>query len=119
MILNDLWMFFVSESVTVVSPPDDVTMCAGRKAKFTCVLDITNADIRDDVQWYRFMQDTGTTEKVDPDGRDITILTSTNGNTTTSTLMVTNGRKSDTGSFWVKAQSLTYCNASLTIAISM
>ena len=109
---------FVSESVTVISPPDDVTVCAGDRATFTCVLDVTDADIKDDVQWYRFIRGTGTTEMVDPDGGDITILTRTNGNTTTSTLTVTNGRKSDTGSFWVEIQSLTYCNASLTVATS-
>ena len=43
---------------------------------FTCVLDTTNTDItNDNVQWYRFIKNTGTMETVDPDEDNINLLT--------------------------------------------
>ena len=51
-------------STTVISQSDDVTICEGEGAVFTCVL---NSNIRsDNVQWYRFIKDTSTTVMVDP-----------------------------------------------------
>ena len=51
-------------STAVISEPDDVTICEGEGAVFTCVL---NSNIRsDDVQWYRFIKNTSTTVMVDP-----------------------------------------------------
>ena len=98
---------------TVVSEPDDVTICEGEGAVFTCVL---NSNIRsDDVQWYRFIKDTSTTVMVDPNGANINFLTYTNGSTTNSSLTITNAIKSYTGYFWVGTPSLNVCNASLTI----
>ena len=103
-------------SVLVISQPDDVTICEGRRAVLTCVL---NSNIRsDDVQWYRFIKDTSTTEMVDPNGENINFLTRTIGNTSSS-LTITNARKSYTGYFWVETESLTSCNASLTVFTSM
>ena len=84
---------------------------------FTCVL---NSNIRsDDVQWYRFIKDTSTTETVDPNGENIYFLTRTNGSTTNSLLTITNAIKSYTGYFWVGTPSLNVCNASLTVGTSM
>ena len=104
-------------SVLVISQPDDVTICEGGGAVFTCVL---NSNIRsDDVQWYRFIKDTSTTEMVDPNGENINFLTHTNGSITNSTLTITNAIKSYTGYFWVETSSLTFCNASLTVTTSM
>ena len=103
-------------SVLVISQPDDVTICEGRRAVFTCVL---NSNIRsNDVQWYRFIKDTSTTETVDPNGENINFFTRTIGNTSSS-LTITNARKSYTGYFWVETESLTFCNASLTVFTSM
>ena len=53
-------------STIVISQPDDVTICEGQRAVFTCVL---NSNIRsDDVQWYRFIKDTSTTITVEDRG---------------------------------------------------
>ena len=96
----------------MISEPDDVTICEGQRAVFTCVL---NSNIRsDDVQWYRFIKDTSTTVMVDPNGENIIILTHTNGS---SSLTITNAIKSYTGYFWV-GTSLNVCNASLTVVTS-
>ena len=103
-------------STTVISQPDDVTICEGRRAVFTCVL---NGSISsDDVQWYRFIKDTSTTEMVDPNGENIKFLTRTNGSTNSS-LTITNAIRSYTGYFWVGTSSLNVCNASLTVGTSM
>ena len=97
----------------MISEPDDVTICEGEGAVFTCVL---NSNIRsDDVQWYRFIKDTSTTVMVDPNGGNINFLTHTNGS---SSLTITNAIKSYTGYFWVGTPSLNVCNASLTVFIS-
>ena len=99
----------------MISQPDDVTICEGKGAVFSCVL---NSSIRsDDVQWYRFIKDTSTTEMVDPNGENINFLTRTNGSTINSSLTITNAMKSYTGYFWVGTPSLNVCNASLTVLI--
>ena len=108
---------YIIISTIVISQPDDVTKCEGRGAVFTCVL---NSNIRsNDVQWYRFIKDTSTTEMVDPNGGNINFLTRTIGNTTSSSLTITNAIKSYTGYFWVETPSLNVCNASLTVTTSM
>ena len=101
---------------TVINEPDDVTICEGREAVFTCVL---NSNIRsDDVQWYRFIKDNSTAVMVDPDEDNINFITDTNGNTTSSSLTITNVIKSYAGYFWVGTPSLNVCNASLSVLIS-
>ena len=101
----------------MIGQPDDVTTCEGEGAVFTCVL---NSSIRsDDVQWYRFIKDTSTTEMVDRSGGNINFVNRTTGNITNSSLTITNATKSYTGYFWVGTPSLNVCNASLTILTSM
>ena len=113
-VINDI-LFFIS--TTVISEPDDVTICEGEGAVFTCVL---NSNIRsDDVQWYRFIKDTSTTVMVDPNEENIDLVTHTNGSTINSSLIVNNAIKSYTGYFWVGTPSLNVCNASLTVLTSM
>ena len=103
-------------STTVINQSDDVTICKGEGAVFTCVL---NSKIRsDDIQWYRFIKDTSTTEMVDLKGENIN-FTSTIGSTTSSSLTITNAKKSYTGYFWVGTPSLNVCNASLTVGTRM
>ena len=120
-------------STTVISQPDDVTICEGRGAVFTCVL---NSNITsDDVQWYRFIKDTSTTEMVDPNGENIKFITHTNASSSTvnngsatpisngniirnTSLTITNAIKSYTGYFWVETPSINVCNVSLTVATS-
>ena len=99
----------------MITEPDDVTVCEGDKAVFTCEL---NSNIEDDVQWYGFMKDTGTTKLIIPSGDDITLLTHT-ANTMNSSLTITNAVKSHTGYYWVGTPSLIVCNASLTVLASM
>ena len=101
----------------MISQPDDVTVCEGERAVFTCVL---NSNIRsDDVQWYRFIKDTSTTEMVDRNGENINFLTRTIGSTTNNSLTINNVIKSYTGYFWVGTPSLNVCNVSLTVLTSM
>ena len=101
----------------MISQPDDVTICEGEGAVFTCVL---NSNIRsDDVQWYRFIKDTSTTVMVDPNGGNFNIMNHYNESTTNSSLTITNAIKSYTGYFWVGTPSLNVCNASLTVVASM
>ena len=101
----------------MISEPDDVNTCEGKRAEFTCIL---NNNIRsDEVQWYRFIKDTSTTVMVDPNGENINFITYTNENTTSSSLTITNAIKSSTGYFWVGTPSLNVCNASLTVLTSM
>ena len=108
---------YVNISTTVISQPDNVTICKGKEAMFTCIL---NSNISsDDVQWYRFIKDTSTTEMVDPKDENINFLTRTNGSATSISLTITNAIKSYTGYFWVGTSSLNVCNASLTVLASM
>ena len=100
--------------ITVISEPDDDTICEGRATTFTCVL---NSSISSgDVQWYRLVGDTGTTVMVDPDD-DQSITVSTH--TINSSLTITNARISHTGYYWIRLQSDDVCNVSLTVLISM
>ena len=102
-------------STTVISEPGDVTICEGKEAVFTCVL---NSNIRsNDVQWYRFIKNTSTTVMVDPNGDNIN-FNHTSRNTTNTSLTITNAIKSYTGYFWVGTSSLNVCNASLTVLAS-
>ena len=97
----------------MITQPDDVTICEGERAVFTCV---SNSNIRsDDVLWYRFIKDTSTTEIVDRNGENINFVNHTIGNTTSSSLTLTNAIKSYTGYFWVGTPSLNVCNTSLTV----
>ena len=104
-------------SSAVISEPDDdnVTICEGEGVVFTCVL---NSNVGDDVQWYRYIMDTGTSVAVDPSEENIIILTHT-GNTLNSSLTITNAVKSYTGYYWVGTPSVNVCNVSLTVLRSM
>ena len=77
---------YVHASTTVISEPDDVTVCEGRSTTFTCVLDSSISS--DDVQWYRLIMDTSTTVMVDPQDSNIQFTTSTINNTLTSLLTI-------------------------------
>ena len=83
-------------SAIVIAEPDDVTVCEGEEAVFTCVLNKNSNIDSDDVQWYGLIMDTGVTEMVNQDRDNITLLTHT-GNTMNSSLTITNIRKSHAG----------------------
>ena len=103
--------------ITVISGPDDVTVCEGRSTTFTCVLNATDIKNDSDVQWYRLIEDTGTTEMVDPQDSNIYFTNSAINNTlnTYTTLTITNVTKSYTGYYWVRLPSDNVCNVSLTV----
>ena len=106
----------------MISTPDDVIICEGEAAVFTCVLNRNSNISNNEVQWHRFINDTDTRViMVDPDDdqlQNITISTHT-GNTLTSSLTITNAVKSFTGYYWVKLPSGDVCNVSLTVGTSM
>ena len=87
------------------------------------MLNTTEAGLNNtDVQWYthRFIQDTSTTEMVDPQGNSSHLTTSTTNNTLTSNLNITNAITSYTGYYWVRLSSDDdVCNVSLTVETSM
>ena len=104
--------FYTYLCTTVISEPDDVTICEGGSTSFTCVLDSSISS--GDVQWYRLIEDTGTTERVNQ-GRNIHFTTSTTNNALFITLTITNATKSYTGYYWVRLLSDDVCNVSLTV----
>ena len=104
--------------ITAVVEPDDVTVCEGGGVVFNCVLNTANTNISsDDVQWYRFIKNTGTTEIINPNGRSISFTTNHSGNVLTTTLTITNALTSYTGYYWVKLLSSLSCNMSVTVGI--
>ena len=107
--------------IIVISQPDNVTtVCEGEQKVFSCVLNTTDFNINNsDVQWYRFIQDTSTTEMVDPQDSNIHFTTSTTSNTLNSSLTITTTRKYYNGYYWVGTPSLNVCNVSLTVTASM
>ena len=102
----------------MISEPHDVTVCEGREAVFSCVLNRNSNISSEGIQWYRLIQDTSTIEMINPDGENITISTHT-GNTLISSLTITDTVKSYTGYYWVKLSSDGVCNVSLTVVTSM
>ena len=106
-------------STIVISQSDDVTVCEGKGAVFSCVLNTTDADINNtDVQWYRLVMDTSTTEIIYQRSSSIRFTVSTINNTLTSNLTITNAVKSYTGYYWVRLPSDDVCNVSLTVGTS-
>ena len=107
-------MYFLS--TIVISEPDDVTVCEGeQETRFTCVLNGNMSS--DDVQWYRLMKDTSTTQRVSD--VDIIIVPIPSQNNFTTIVYMHNARKSFTGYYWVRLPSDDVCNLSLTVATSM
>ena len=108
--------FYMYLCITVISEPDNVTVCEGRSTTFSCLLDSSISS--DDVQWYRLIEDTSTTVMVAHDS-NIHFTTSTINNTLTTNLTITNTTKSYAGYYWVRLPSDDVCNASLTVLQSM
>ena len=106
-------------SAIVISQLDDVTVCEGEGAVFTCVLDATDSNLTsDDVQWYSsVLRNRSITEGVDPQGSSIYFTNSIVNNTLTTTLNIANITKSHTGYYWVRTQYFHACNASLTLSM--
>ena len=101
--------------IIVISEPDDVCVCEGKSTTFTC---IWNGNIRDNIQWYRYIKDTNSIISINSDGENITISNHT-GNTINSSLTITEAVKSYAGYYWVRLSSGDFCNVSLTVLSSM
>ena len=102
-------------SASVINRSDDATVCEGRSTTFTCILNSSISS--DDVQWYRLIEDTSITERVNQ-SNNIHFTTSTINNALNSSLTITNAIKSYAGYYWVGLSSLNVCNASLTVKTS-
>ena len=103
-------------STTVISEPDDVTVCEGlgRTTILSCGFD--NSIDSDDVQWYRFIKDTGETKRADEDDMLYVPISTENG--FDAILYILNARKSYTVYYWIKTPSSDVCNVSLTVTTS-
>ena len=106
------WLYVHLYLYTVISEPDDVTICEGGSTTFTCVLDSSISS--DDVQWYRLIMDTSTAERINQ-SNNINFITAVINNTLNSSLTITNAVKSYTGYYWVRLSSDDVCNVSLTV----
>ena len=93
--------------VTVITQPNNTTICEGGTAVFTCVMDILNVSVSlADVKWWRTRTDLGLNRY------SVNVIISTQGlarlslnnnisqDTLTSALMITNVRSSDIGPYW-------------------
>ena len=106
-------------STTVISQPNDVTVCEGKEAVFTCVLNTTGVNVHSGtLQWKKIMPDTNGAETLDSQHSNISFATSGN-NISTTNLTITNMIKSYAGYYWVGLPSDNVCNVSLTVGISM
>ena len=105
---------FLFTSTTVISEPDDVTICEGTAStSLSCVL---NSSIdSDDVQWYRSVNGTNTAQKVSNTGDNFIAVPIPGQNRFTAVLYIHNARRSLTGYYWVKLPYDDVCNVSLTV----
>ena len=86
----------------------------------TCVLNLTNSNTRyTDLKWYKLTKSANTIERMDPYEDKINFVIRTTGNTTSSSLNITNAVVSYTGYYWVKTPSFTVCNVSLNVLTGM
>ena len=112
-------------SIIAVDEPDDddvtIILCEGGGVVFDCVLNTANTNniSSDDVQWYRFIKNTGNTEMINPEGTNINFTTKHIENALVSTLTITNAERSYAGYYWVKSPLNDTCNVSVTIGTSM
>ena len=101
-------------STTVISEPDDVSVCEGALSRtLTCVLN--GSMDSSDVQWYRLLKYTGTTERI---GRwdDFIVVPLPDTNSFTTSLSIFNAIRYYTGYYWVSSPVGEVCNTSFTVS---
>ena len=105
----------------MISKPDNVSVCKGKRAMFICELNTNHSSIKnEDVQWYRLIKDTSTKERVNTNqSSNIHFTNSAINDILTTTLTITNTTKSYTGYYWVNLPSDDVCNTSLIVVTSM
>ena len=92
----------IAVNVTVITQPNNTTVCEGRTAVFTCVMDILNVNISTvNIRWWRIIIDHNSsplpiTEAV----KRYTISNNINEHRVTSALMITDVRLVDMGPYW-------------------
>ena len=102
-------------STTVISGPDDVTVCEGASPIiFICVLDSNIS--KDDAQWYILLPNTSISNA---QGDNMIVVPITDENSFTTRLFIFDATKSHTGYYWVRLPSDDVCNVSLTVLTSM
>ena len=106
-----MYAYYNLVCTTVITRPDDDTICKGRSKTLTCLLDSSISS--DNVQWYRLLKDS--TSEMVAQGSNIHFTTSTINNAKNSSLTITNAIKSYTGYYWVRLPSDDVCNVSLTV----
>ena len=100
----------------VITPPNDVTICEGQDAVFTCVLHKSISET--DVMWYyRSMKNISVTEIVEEGRRNVSFTM--NNDAVNSSLFINNATKSYTGFYWTEISTFNVCNASLAVLTSM
>ena len=110
-------MYIVFILITVISEPDDVTICKGEGTVLSCILNTTDSGLTsDDVRWHRLIKDTNTIEMVNPQGSNIHFTTSAINNTMNSSLIITDAVKSYTGYYWIGTPYFDVCNVSFNLS---
>ena len=102
-------------STTVISEPDDVTVCEGRSPP-TLICVLNGSMTSDDVKWYRLLKDTGTTEIIHHHLKDFIVVPISGVGNFATRLYIFNARKSYTGYYWVRSPLGDVCNTSLTVS---
>ena len=104
---------------TVISEPDNVTVCEGESTTLTCVLNDSLSI--DDVEWYRLIKGTSTAQRVSRAGDDFIDVPVPDDyhNKFTTTLYIFNARRSYTGYYWVRLPYDDVCNVSLTVSTGL
>ena len=99
----------------MITPPNDVTICEGQDAVFTCVLhkSVNKTDV---VWYYRLTSSINTTEIIKEDRGNVSFTMSNNA--ANSSLFMNNATKSYTGFYWTEISTFNFCNASLTVLTS-
>ena len=99
---------------------DNLTICEGGGTMYSCELNTAKTNIsNDDVHWCRLVNNTGTTEMINPNGTNVAFTTKHSGDILITNLTITNAVRSDTRYYWVKSPLNDTCNVSVTVGTSM
>ena len=110
----DFYNCIVFISTTVVSEPDNVTVCEEKSSPpLTCVLNGNMTS--NDVQWYRLLKDTSTEQRIGTQLEGFTVVLHPGMGNFTTTLNIANARESYTGYYWVRSPLGDVCNTYFTV----
>ena len=97
-----LYTVAIAVNVTVITQPDNTTVCEGGTAVFTCVVDIIlNVNINtEDISWWRIRTDHDSVILITETVTRYIISNDINEHRVTSVLTITNLRLADMGPYW-------------------